>query len=84
MLKEFNSPVTLRYKSSHFADAFLNDASRVLSDEVRPAPASLGTKVIVLRASSTRARPDLSYPTRLPRTAEPIARGTSSIRACGD
>jgi hypothetical protein len=57
---------------------------RVLSYIVRPAPAPLRPKVIVLRAPSIRARPDLSYPTRLPSTAEPIARWTQAKRSRGD
>lgn len=47
---------------------------RALSYIVRPAPAPIWPKMIVLRASSIRARPDLSYPTRLPSTTEPVAR----------
>jgi hypothetical protein len=58
--------------------------ARVLIYIVRPAPAPLWPKVIVLRAPSIRARPDLSYPTRLPSTAEPIARWTQTKRSRGD
>jgi hypothetical protein len=58
--------------------------TRVLSYIVRPAPAPLRSKVIVLRATSIRAGPDLSYPTRLPSTAEPIARWTQTKRPRGE
>jgi hypothetical protein len=58
--------------------------TRVLSYIVRPAPAALRPKMIVLRAPSIRAWPDLSYPTRLPSTTEPIARWTQTKRSRGD
>ena len=50
--------------------------TRVLIYIVRPAPAPLWPKVIVSRASTIRARPDLSYPTPHPSTTEPVARWT--------
>jgi hypothetical protein len=58
--------------------------TRGLSYIVRPAPAPLWPKVIVFRTTSIRAGPDLSYPTRLPPTAEPIARRAQTKRPRGE